>query len=301
MKLAEPSGRSTADGLLFAVMCLIWGTTWVAAKLGVEAIPPILFSALRYALVGAGLLLTVPGIPALLRGPLGLRVAGTGLLVNAGTYSLLFWGIQFVASGVAGLVNMSLIVIGLYALALLRGEERASWRHALALVLGTGGLVALFYDRAGFGGGATEAWGLLAIILGSFCYCFGSVLSRPLLRHATPLQLTGAQALSGTAGLFLLSLLLEPVSMEPFAALLRPVPLASLLFMVICGTFIAYSIYLRLMDRWGSARAGLYAFVSPVVALLLGAVAFGEALGPRQILGAVLMLGAAGLALKRPG
>jgi len=287
-----------ADAALFLLMSLIWGSTWVVSKVGISTMPPILFAALRFALVALLLLPLVPGIPRLLRGPSGPRVLLTGLLVNTGTYSLILWGMQHVASGVAGLVNLTMVVIGLYSLALLRGEEKPSWSHALALLLGLAGLGALFLDRLSLRGSALELWGVLAIILGSFSYCLGSVLSRPLLKDVTPMQLTGAQALTGGIGLAVLTALLEPVGSTRFATLLQPVPLASLGFMVVFGTFLAYTIYLRLMRNWGSARAGLYAFVSPVVALLLGALAFGEALGARQVIGAALMLAAAAMALR---
>jgi drug/metabolite transporter (DMT)-like permease len=298
---ASPAGGGGAalDLSLFLVMSLVWGTTWVVAKAGVTAMPPIFFAALRYALVAALFLVIAPGMLGLLRGPLGRRVVLTGLLVNTGTYALLFWGMQHVASGIAGLVNLTMIAVGLYGLALLRGDEKPSWRHALALLLGMAGLGALFFDRMGLRGGTMELWGLLAIILGSLSYCLGSVLSRPLLDHASAFQLTGAQALTGGAGLALVTLLLEPVSLGSFAVLAQPRVLASLLFMVIFGTFVAYTIYLRLMRNWGSARAGLYAFVSPVVALVLGALVFGEPLGIRQVLGAALMLGAAAVAVRR--
>lgn len=299
-----PGSRRESPGLgldlgLFLVMSLVWGTTWVVAKIGIGIMPPIFFAALRYALVSALFLAITPGVLGLLRGPLGGRVLLTGLLVNTGTYALLLWGMQHVASGIAGLVNLTMIAVGLYALTLLRGEEKPSWRHALALLLGMAGLGALFFDRMGLRGGAMELWGLLAIILGSFCYCLGSVLSRPLLDHASAFQLTGAQALTGGAGLALLTLALEPVSLGSLAVLGQPKALASLAFMVVFGTFVAYTIYLRLMRNWGSARAGLYAFVSPVVALVLGTLVFDEALGIRQMLGAALMLAAAAIAMRR--
>lgn len=287
------------DLILFLVMCLVWGSTWVAAKSGVTAMPPIFFAAARYVLVGGILLVLVPGVVPLLRGADAARVWATGMLVNTGTYALLLWGMQHVASGVAGLINLPMVAVGLYGLALLRGEERPSWRHALALLLGLVGLFALFHDRLGARGSSLELWGAAAIILGTFSYCLGSVLSRPLLQAGvTPFQLTGAQAVVGALGLGLLSLLLEPVSGATFAVLAEPLPLASLGFMVVFGTFVAYTIYLRLMRGWGAARAGLYAFVSPVVALLLGTVAFGEALGLKQALGAVLLLGAAAVAVR---
>jgi len=286
------------DTALFLLMSLIWGCTWAVSKIGISTMPPIFFAALRFAIVALLLLPVVPGISRLLLSSGGSRVLLTGLLVNTGTYALILWGMQYVASGIAGLVNLTMVVVGLYSLALLRGEEKPSWRHIIALLLGLAGLGALFLDRLALRGGALELWGVLAIILGSFSYCLGSVLSRPLLEAATPMQLTGAQALTGGAGLALLAAFLEPVGGTSFAALLQPVPLASLLFMVIFGTFAAYTIYLRLMRNWGSARAGLYAFVSPVIALLVGALVFGEGLGTRQVAGAALLLTAAAVALR---
>ena len=299
LPLADTARQTSPDLLLFLLMCLIWGSTWVAAKLGIQAMPPILFAALRYALVTALLLPIAPAILRLLTGPQGGRVLATGLLVNTGTYALLLWGMQHVASGIAGLVNLPLVAVGLYGLALLRGEERPSWRHAAALGLGIAGLLVLFQDKLDFRGHGLELLGIGAIILGTFSYCLGSVLSRPLLDETTPFALTGAQAVTGGLGLGLLSLIFEPVSLDNLAVLAQPLPLASLLFMVFAGTFIAYTIFLRLMRNWGAPKAGLYAFVSPVVALLLGAIAFQEELGIRQALGAVLLLGAAGMALRK--
>lgn len=296
---ADPGARRLDLGL-FVVMCLVWGSTWIAAKAGITAVPPIFFAAARFVLVGGILLALVPGIRGLLVGPVAARVWLTGSLVNTGTYALLLWGMQHVASGVAGLVNLPMVAIGLYGLALLRGEERLSWRHPVALLLGLAGLLALFHRDSGLRGDALEFWGVAAILAGTLSYCLGSVLSRPLLQQGvTPFQLTGAQAVAGALGLGLLSLVLEPLSWRSLATLAEPLPLASLLFMVLLGTFTAYTIYLRLMRNWGAARAGLYAFVSPVVALLLGRLVFDEPLGVEQALAAALLLGAAVVAVRR--
>jgi drug/metabolite transporter (DMT)-like permease len=206
----------------------------------------------------------------------------------------------FVASGVAGVINMSMNPVFLFGFAFLLGQEKPSWRHAAALGLGAIGLVILFSNKASFGGSAAELWGAAAVVAGSLTYCLGSVLGRPLLNELTPVQLTAAQALVGAAGLALLSLWLEPVTPRTFAALLAPAPLAGLLFVVVGGTFIAYTIFLRLMREWGAPRAGLYSFVSPVVALILGALVFGEPLTWREMTGAAIMLLAAAIAMVRP-
>ena len=117
--------------LLFVVMALIWGATWIAIKFGIATVPPLTFAAARYVLVAVTLLLFVPGTAKLLGpNPHRGRVIVTGLLTNAATYGLLFWGMQRVPSGISGLVNLSLIAVGLFALAILFGDERPTWRHA---------------------------------------------------------------------------------------------------------------------------------------------------------------------------
>ena len=143
-----------------------------------------------------------------------------------------------------------------------------------------------------------ELWGAAALVAGSIAYCLGSVLSRPpLLDQVTPLQLTAAQGVVGAVGLSVLSLLVEPISPATFAALLMSAPLAGVLFLVVAGTFVAYTIFLRLMRDWRASRAGLYSFVSPVVALILGALVFGEPLTWREMTGAAIMLAAAAMAV----
>jgi len=288
----------TLDHLLFLLMSLIWGATWISTKAGLTAVPPFFFGAARYILVSAVLVFMVRDLRNVFAGR-ALRIVVTGTLVVAATYAFIYWGMQYVASGVSGVVNMSMNPIGLFGLAILLGQEKPTWRHALALLLGIGGLVLLFWGKAEMTGSDMELWGAAALVAGALAYCLGSVLSRPLLDEVTPLQLTAAQGLVGAVGLIALSLAFEPVSLETGKALLAPIPLAGLLFLVVAGTFIAYTIFLRLVRDWGAPRAGLYSFVSPVVALVLGALVYGEPLTWREISGAAIMLAAAWIAVGR--
>jgi len=286
----------TLNHLLFVLMSLIWGMTWLAIKVALAAVPPVFFGAARYVLASAVLLIAVRGVFSVFnRRP--VRVVLSGVLVNVGTYGLLYWGMQFVASGVAGVVNMAMNPVFLFAFAILFGQERAGLRHLLALVLGIAGLVILFSNKASFGGSALEIWAAAAFVGASISYSLGSVLSRPLLDQATPIRLTAAQGLVAAIGLSLLSLTLEPVSPATFRALMTPLPLAGLLFMVFLGTFVAYTIYLRLVRDWGAPRAGLFSFVSPAVALILGAIVLDEPLTWREVVGAAIMLAAAAIAV----
>jgi drug/metabolite transporter (DMT)-like permease len=280
-------------------MAAIWGATWAAIKLGLEDLPPIFLAAVRYLAAGLILAMFIRGIGNAFAGERWRRTILSALLVNTGTYGLLFWGMLTVPSGIAGLVNLSIIPVALFVLAIATGEERPSMRHVGALILGLAGLVALFWSKLD-GSDSRQFAGLAAVVIGSLSYCFGSVVGRPILNHVQPLQLTSAQALVGGAALAATSLVLEELEPSTVVAIFEPKAFGALAFLVIAGTIIAYSIYLHLLDRWGTARAGLYAFVSPIVALMLGNKLFGERIGMIELIGAALMLGAAALSMTRP-
>src|SRR6476620_9386281 len=160
----------TVDHLLFLIMSLIWGATWIATKAGIAAVPPFFFGAARYILVSAVLVFVVRDLPTVFRGR-ALRLIVTGILVVAATYAFIYWGMQYVASGVSGVVNMSMTPIGLFGLAILLGQEQPTWRHALALALGLGGLVLLFSGKAELSGSDMELWGAASLVAGAFAYC----------------------------------------------------------------------------------------------------------------------------------
>lgn len=287
----------TSHHLLFLLMSLIWGITWIATKAGLSAVPPFFFGAVRYILVSAVLVITVGNLRATFGEGRALRIILTGTLVIVATYGLLYWGMVYVPSGVAGVVNMSMNPVFLFAFAILLGQEQPTWRHALSLLLGFAGVLVLFSNKASFSGAPRELLGAAAVVLAAPVYCLGAVLNKPLLRSVKPLDLTTAQSVVGAVGLTVLSLAFEPVSPATLWALFSPEPLAGLLFVVIGGTFIGYTIFLHLTRDWGAPRAGLYSFVSPVVALVLGALVYSEPLTWREILGGAMTLLAAAIAV----
>lgn len=283
--------------LWFALVSLIWGVTFAAARIAVEAVPPVFLSGARYLLV---FLLLAPLWPRLGRafsGGRAWRIVLSGLFAIALTYGLLFYGIRTTPSGMAGLVNMAIIPVGLFGLSIATGDERPTFALAGALALGLLGLVVFFWTRLGAGGGS--AGGLLAIVAGTLCYCIGSVLARPLLRDVDAMTLTAAHALTGGLALASASFAFEDVGVATFAALMQGRVAASLAFLAVAGTIVAYTLYLKLMVAWGTARAGLYAFVSPIVALVIGHLMFGEPIGLVEVAGAGLLLGASALATFR--
>lgn len=288
--------------VLFAVMCLIWGFTWIAMKTGVTAMPPIQFAALRFVFAGFLLLLfqTVQGARLKVHRGDWLRLVAASLFIITFCYAPLFWGVARVASGLAATINMALVPAGLFLLGLAHGEERFSRRQVAALAAGLVGLALLFAPRIAADARA-ELAGIIAIIGGTLAYCWGSILSRPLLRRYSSGLLAGLSTLIGGLALAALSPLLEPGALAALPAIGRAEVLAAWLFLVLFGSLAAYTIYLRLLRDWGAARVGMYAFVTPVVAVVAGAAIFGERFGALELAGMAVLLAATWLALHRPG
>ena len=293
------------NAALFAVMCLVWGLTWWPVKVGAEHVPPIFLAASRFLIAGVLMLVwAARGEVAVPRSALG-RVVATALLVNTGNYALLFWGIARAPTGLAAIVNFGTIpIFTLLASRWIEGEPIAP-RQLASIVLGAVGLGLLFATRAmnALGTGASspaEARGLAAIALGTVFYCVGAVLTRPLAATMPVLAVAGWQTLIGGLGLAAVSMAIEPVEARHVRELATWPTLPALLFLVAAGSLAGFTIYVRLLREWGAFRAGLYAFVSPVIAVAVGVVALSERFGWAEGLGAALMFGAAAIALRRP-
>jgi len=288
--------------LLFLAMCLIWGLTWLAIKTGVGSVPPLFFAGTRFLVAGAILLaweFLYGERPKLERKDWPVLALATLLMIVV-TYGLLFWGMRQVPSALGAVVNLSLTPTSLMAIGMLHGEERFSLRQAVAILLGIAGLVVLFRPGSMDVTSSAESWGIAAIVGGSLAYSWGSVLSRPLLRRHSPVLVSAITCLLGGPILILLALLLEPIGGATLAALASPAVLASWLFLVLFGSLVAFTIYLRLVRDWGAARAGLYAFVSPAIAVVAGIAAFGEVPRASDFLGMAIMLAATWFALGSP-
>ena len=293
------------NAALFAVMCLVWGLTWWPVKVGAAHVPPIFLAAARFIVAGT-LMLAWAGREAMaVPRSVRVRLLATALIINTGNYALLFWGVARAPTGLAAIVNFATIpVFSLLASHWLEGEPIAK-RQVKAIAIGTLGLALLFATRA-IGAPATtpaaaaELWGLAAIALGTLLYCVGAVLSRPIATRMPVLALAGWQTLIGGVGLCAVSLALEPVESRHLSTLATWPTLPALLFLVAAGSLAGFTIYLRLLRDWGAFRAGLYAFVSPVIAVGVGVVALSERFGWAEGLGAVLMFSAAAIALRKP-
>jgi len=287
--------------VLFTVVCLIWGLTWIPAKVGVERIPAALLAGLRGLAAGPLVLLVhrLRGRSLALPREDRVAVLELGLLTFAATYGLLFWGVARVPSGLAAVVNLSLAPTFLLVFGVAFGQEQSSPRQVLATLLGIVGLAVLYAGELAAPTGSDGWLGLLAIVTATLTYVLGVVRGRPLLfRHEAAL-VAGWSQLAGGAMLLAFVALRSPEAFEAVGHLGEPAVLASLAFLVVFGSVVAFSLYLRLTHEWGPHRAGFYAFVSPAVAVLAGAVFLGERTAPLQLVGMALMMAGTLTVLRR--
>ena len=291
--------RTRSEGpWLFVALCVFWGGNWLATKGLVANAPPFASAAARALVCGIAMLALAnrrQAVALARRAP--AMVCAIGLLTGTVCTAALFWGVVRLPSGLAAIVNNGLMPIGLLVFGVLFGEETLSRRRVAGIALGIVGLMLLFARRSAGSIDAGAVAGLAAVAAGTLAYCLGSVWSRPLLRHTEPLAVGGLQMLVGGLFLLLLSLVVERPGAAVLSAMLRPVFLGSLAWTAFAGGAAALVIYLRLMRDWGPTRAGMYAFVTPIVATGLGALVLGERLGALEIVGALVLLAAAGLVL----
>jgi drug/metabolite transporter (DMT)-like permease len=294
--------------LMFAFVCVIWGTNWIAMKTAISVVPPAFFSGVRWTL--AGLLLLAW---ASWRG-MNLRVAPrhwwrlslSAVLMVSINATIMLYGLREIRSGLAGVLTCGVTPIAMLAFAVALGQERFRRRQAAAIALGLAGILLLFGPAAfagagagdGVAGGGAELIGGLLVIAGCVCYCAGTVLVRPALASVGALQAAAITNLIGGVILLVGAALFEPGVAEAATFRWGGPAWGAFFYMLLPGSLGASVVYFLLVRDWGPSRAAMYAFVSPVIAVMLGMAVFGERVTLLDIAGMALMLAAAAAALR---
>jgi len=287
---------------MFAFLCVIWGTTWLGMKVGIAAVPPGVFAGLRWTVAGLVLMAwrmrdgRVPRLPR----RLVPRMVLVSLLLISLSQVIQLYALRHVTAGLAAVISSALTPIALLGFSAALGQERFTWRQAGAIGLGVAGIVVLFGPKAMDGAlDLGELAGALGIVVASLFYSFGSVLVRPMMGSVPATDMAWMTNLIGGGLLLLGALLFEPGAWQAMHfAWGMPAGIA-FLYLLIPGSLLSTLAYFLLVRDWGASRVGTYAFVSPVIAVVLGATLFGERVAPADVGGMALMLSAAGLVLRR--
>jgi drug/metabolite transporter (DMT)-like permease len=286
----KPSPATGKTLLAFAIIYLAWGSTYLAIRIGVREVPPFLFAAMRFLV--AGVILYGWMLAKGERSPTKRQWASAGLLavlIFVLDYGLLFWAEQRVPSGLAAIMMATIPAFMALSEILFLRTQRLTLRLAVALLIGLGGVAVLMSHSLNLGGEPINTTGAIALIVGSLSWSIGSVLSRKLPLPTSKVMSSGMQMLAGGALLALASAVLGELRGFHPAAVSRAAWL-SLLYLIVAGSIIGYTAYVWLIHHESPTKVGTYAYVNPVVAVLLGYFIGGEELGLRVVLGSLFVL-----------
>lgn len=290
--MSSTSARPAAWKLLlaFAIIYLVWGSTFLAIRIGVREIPPFLMAGLRFTAAGLamGAWMRATGTPSpTLREWRGATVVGTLMFLI--DYACLFWAEQRVPSGIAAVIlAMIPVCITLLEITFLRAQ-RLTLRLALGLAIGIIGVVVLMNPWGSLGESPLDHRGVIALLVSCCGWSIGTIVSGRLTLPASKPMSAAAQMLSGGVQL----LVLAAVAGEFTGFRAQNVSAAawfSLIYLIIAGSIIAFTAYVWLLHYESPTKVGTYAYVNPVVAVVLGALFGGETMGRRTILGTALIL-----------
>jgi len=284
--------------LVWLVLCGIWGSTWLFIKLGLEDLPPFTFAGIRFiiALAIVFSIIRIRGIALPRARADWILLAVTGILSFGFNYGLVFWGEQYITSGLAALLQATTPAFGLVFAHFNLPGERLSWAKIGGVVLGVCGVAVVFSNQLAIAGRQALA-GCVALVLSSIFVAYSNVLVKKHGKNLNPAIMAAGQMLFG-----LLLLLVAGITLEgnPLRFHWTPMAVIALLYLAVVGSVIAFLLYYWLILNMDVTKSMLIALVTPVVAVILGMIVLNEEFGWRTLAGgAMIMLGIAFIVLRR--
>ncbi len=285
------------DFLLISMICLIWGSTWLGIKIGLEDSPPFLSSASRFLISSSFLYLLIRLKKLPIPKSNWPKIIIPGFLLYGLSYGLDYWGIQYIASGLAAVLFATLPFFVAISAHYMLGNEKLSWIKIFCLGVGFLGVVIIFRDQIHFSASLKSILGMLALIVAAFSAGISGVFTKRDLHHLDPIVIACFQMLVGMVFLLVMGLSFENLS--SFKITYKSV--GAVLYLAFFGSVVTFVTYFWLLKRIEVTKLSLIAFVTPILALILGAVVKNERISLPLILGSFLViLGIVGLNFLAP-
>jgi drug/metabolite transporter (DMT)-like permease len=276
--------------LAFAIIYFVWGSTYLAIRVGVREVPPFLLAGMRFLVAGIVLYgwMRVRGAPAPTAREWG-AASVLAILIFVLDYGLLFWAERRVPSGIAAVMMATIPVFMAIAEIIFLRTQRLTLRLALALLTGLAGVAVLVGHSMQLGQAPVDTAGACALIIAAISWSVAASLARRMSLPADKAMSSGAQMFAGGVLLTLIAALLGEFRGFQVQAVSRGAWLA-LAYLIMAGSIIGFTAYVWLIHHESPTKVGTYAYVNPVIAVLVGYFLGGEAIGPRTVVGTVLVL-----------
>jgi len=277
--------------VLFLIVALFWGGSFVAIEPLVKIVPPITAAALRIGVAILCLVFVLPILKVSFKVPkkIQVKVWITGLFAFTFPFALLFWGEQSVSPGLAGILNGTVpIFVFLLGMIFTPGIETITVKKVVGLIVGILGVVVIFYPKLN-GGMTSSLAGAVAILLMACSYAASALLNRNLFtqhKQMHPLTNLFNQLISGFILIAIIALTLEGI---PQFSTYQPVDtfFATVLYLGAGSTAIAFICFYRLIQSWGAVRASTVTYVIPATALVLDLILNRKIPSPTDLLGVI--------------
>lgn len=276
--------------LAFSMIYFVWGSTYLAIRIGVREMPPFLMAGLRFTAAGLAMYawMRISGTPS----PSWQEWKGVtllGTLMFLIDYACLFWAEQRIPSGIAAVIlAMIPVCITLLEIIFLR-TQAVSARLVIGLVIGLVGVGVLANPWASLGEAPLDHRGVIALLVACCGWSVGTIVTKRLVLPASKPMSAATQMLTGGVQLLILAALSGEITHFHGSAVSGKAWF-SLIYLIIAGSIVAFTAYVWLLHYESPTRVGTYAYVNPIVAVVLGGLLGGETIGVRTILATILVL-----------
>jgi drug/metabolite transporter (DMT)-like permease len=274
--------------IVWLILCLIWGSTWIFIKLGLRDLPPITFAGLRFLFASAILWAIVFARRRPLPNNLSdwLKLAWAGIISFALNYGLIFWGEQHINSGLAAVLQAMIPVFGLIFAHIYLPSERITARKLTGAAIGVAGVSLIFYDQMKIEGAAALE-GSVALVLSSVCVAYTNVFIKARCQHIDSSVLAAGQMVWAVVPLLVVAAIWEGNLFDHHWSAQSALSLA---YLTLVGSVLAFLLYFWLVTKIEITKTMLIALVTPVTALLIGKLTLDERLSWRIAAGSAAIL-----------
>jgi drug/metabolite transporter (DMT)-like permease len=289
--MSNPARPKLKIAVGFVIISLIWGSTWLAIKIGLESVPPFYGAAIRFTvgLVILSLLLAVRKERIVLNRRSITLYLSLGLLSFGVPFALVYWSEQFIPSGLASILFAAYPFVVAIGSHLVLPGERLTVYKITGIGLGFIGVLAIFWSDLSLG--SAGIGGMAAILLSTLLQGSSLVIIKRWNNGLRPMSLTFGGMLVGVVILYAAAFLFE----QPSSIHLDAKGLFSILYLGSFGTVLTFVVYYWLLNHIEAVYLSLVSFVTPVLAVILGALVLGESFSSRVVLGAGLILAGIGV------
>ena len=276
---------------LFALY-IVWGSTYFGIKVAIETIPPFLQAGIRFFI--SGLILMIWQLAAGSKVPTRKQWVSTaiiGTLLLLGGNGLVSWAEQFIPSGIAAIIIGSIPMFLVIAEAIRPGGVRPTWRAIIGLLIGFAGIFILVGPAEISGSKAQlNPFGVIALLSACVLWATGSIFSKTADLPQSSLMTTGAEMLTGSISLFIVALLSGELNGWSIAGISAR-SAYGLAYLITVGSLIGLGSYIWLLQNAPISLVATYAYVNPIVAVLLGNWLGNEPLEPHIWIATAIIIG----------